>query len=224
MICCWHSAASDSVAPSKLLLLLVLHLPLQAPQRRLGKVCRWVATIFFTSLSHTLAKETKYWRGCQQTSRFMIAWANWVGSMIAKLWFNSLFPPSMEDEDFAAQSNVFANLMVRERSSVCITFPCVKITTFHHLKRAGRSQGHLHVAGNRAGPWLRHRARVRDHAPSDRSQMRLVHELQEPWLHDTSAVVVTMSCWNILYFEVVIIVHVKSIYKACTSNNTFKGV
>ena len=34
------------------------------------------------------------------------------GSMIAKLWFNSLFPPSIQDADYEAQSNVFANLMV----------------------------------------------------------------------------------------------------------------
>jgi hypothetical protein len=34
------------------------------------------------------------------------------GSMIAKLWFNSLFPPSITADDYEAQNNVFANLMV----------------------------------------------------------------------------------------------------------------
>eukprot|EP01047_Picozoa_sp_COSAG01_P031499 COSAG01_NODE_2238_length_8089_cov_5.948936_5_plen_83_part_00 len=34
------------------------------------------------------------------------------GSMIAKLWFSQLFPPSRDDADYEAQSNVFANLMV----------------------------------------------------------------------------------------------------------------
>ncbi len=34
------------------------------------------------------------------------------GSMIAKLWFNSLFPPSTDQSDYEAQNNVFSNLMV----------------------------------------------------------------------------------------------------------------
>merc|ERR1719231_1245960 len=34
------------------------------------------------------------------------------GSMIAKLWFNSLFPPSQSDANYEAANNVFANLMV----------------------------------------------------------------------------------------------------------------
>ena len=34
------------------------------------------------------------------------------GSMIAKLWFNSLFPPSISQSDYEVQNNVFSNLMV----------------------------------------------------------------------------------------------------------------
>jgi len=34
------------------------------------------------------------------------------GSMIAKLWFNSLFPPSSDQADYEVQNNVFSNLMV----------------------------------------------------------------------------------------------------------------
>ena len=34
------------------------------------------------------------------------------GSMIAKLWFNSIFPPSIGTDEYQAQSNVYSNLMV----------------------------------------------------------------------------------------------------------------